>query len=163
MVLLTGLADDETAGFPHVINTANAAQEGIVADGAITRVDRSGMAVGNYPRRKRDLVAPFAANGRFQQLTVEDCEMSEFPDGAWTDYQRDGNKEALVTKHVLFFRSILVPSLASALVRVRAGDTEAIRAFGNQLEQLLKRRLLRQPAATHSFVQTIVLAKAKQD
>ena len=163
VVVLPGLADDGSSGFTRVIDEANAALEDMVADGAITAEERSRMAVGNYPRRKRDLLAPFAANGRFQQLTVEDCEMSEFPDGAWTDYQRDGNKEALVTKHVLFFRSILVPSLASALVRVRAGDTEAIRAFGDQLEQLLKRRLLRQPAATHSFVQTIVLAKTKRD
>ena len=121
------------------------------------------MTVGNYPRPKRDLLAPFAVNGGFQQLAVEACEMVEFPDAAWTEYQRDGNKEALVTKHVLFFRSIFVPSLASALVRVRTGHAEALGAFGNQLEQRLRRRLLSQPAATHSFVQTIVLAKAKQD
>ena len=85
--------------------------------------------------------------------------MVELPDAAWIDYQRDGNKEALVTKHVLFFRSML----ASALVRVRAGDAEALGGFGDQLEQRLRRRLASQPAATHSFVQTIVLAKAEQD
>jgi hypothetical protein len=88
--------------------------------------------------------------------------MSELPDTAWTDYQRDGNKEALVTKHVLFFRSIFVPSLGSALARVRAGHAEALGAFGDQLEQRLRRRLASQPVATRSFVQTIVLAKVGQ-
>ena len=121
------------------------------------------MTVGNYPRRKRDLLAPFEANGEFHQLTVEDCVMSKLPDAAWTDYQRDGNKDALVTKHALFFRSILVPSLASALGRVHAGDAQALLTFGDQLEQRLRQRLASQPAATHSFVQSIVLAKAKHD
>src|SRR6516225_3176046 len=85
VVVLPALADDGSSGFTHVIDEANASLEEMVADGAITTEERSGMAVGNYPRRKRDLLAPFAANGRFQQLTVEDCEMSAFPDGAWTD------------------------------------------------------------------------------
>jgi SAM dependent carboxyl methyltransferase len=163
VVVLPGLADDGSSGFTHLIDEANAALEEMVADGAITGEERLRMTVGNYPRRKRDLLAPFAANGEFQQLAVEACEMVELPDPAWTEYQRDGNKEALVTKHVLFFRSIFVPSLGSALVRVRAGHAEALGAFGDQLEQRLRRRLMRQPAATHSFVQTIVLAKARQD
>ena len=144
------------------MDEANGALEEMAADGAITAEERSRMVAGTYPRRKRDLLAPFAADGQFQQLTVEDCEMFELPDAAWTEYQRDGNKEALVTKHTLFFRAIFMPSLAAALDRVRAGDAEALAAFGDQLEQRLERRLATQPAATHSFVQTIVLAKASQ-
>ena len=92
---------------------------------------------GKLSSAEGDLLAPFAAKGEFQQLTVEACEMVKLPDAAWTEYQRDGNKAALVTKHVLFFRSILVPSLESALVRVRAGHAEALGAFGDQLEQRL--------------------------
>jgi hypothetical protein len=163
VVVLPALSDDGSSGFTHVIDEANAALEEMVADGAITPEERSRMTVGNYPRRKRDLLAPFAANGAFQQLAVEDCQMVELPDSAWTDYQRDGNKEALVTKHALFFRSIFAPSLGSALVREHAGHAEVLAAFGDQLEQRLRRRLASQPAATHSFVQIIVLAKAEHD
>ena len=163
VVVLPALADDGSSGFTHLFNEVNAALEEMLADGAITSEERSRMVLGSYPRRKSDLLAPFAANGKFQQLTVEDCEMYELPDDAWAEYQREGDKEALVTKHVLFFRSIFVPSLASALVRVRAGDVEALSTFGDQLEQRLRRRLASQPAPTHSFVQTIVLAKDKQD
>src|SRR5215469_3472722 len=161
VVVIPALADDGSSGFTHVIDEANAALAEMVADGTITAEERSRMRVGNYPRRKRDLLAPFAVNGGFQQLAVEACEMVELPDAAWAEYERDGNKEALVTKHVLFFRSIFIPSLGSVLVRVRAGDAEALGSFGDQLEQRLRRRLMRQPEATHSFVQTIVLAKAK--
>jgi hypothetical protein len=163
VVVLPALADDGSSGFTHVIDEANAALEEMVADGAITAEERSRMTVGAYPRRERDLLAPFAANGEFQQLIVEECEMLELPDTAWTDYQRDGNKEALVTKRALFFRSIFGPSLASALARVRAGDADAQSAFGDQLEQRLKHRLASQPASTHSFVQTMVLTKTERN
>jgi hypothetical protein len=162
VVVLPALADDGSSGFQHLFDEANTALEEMVADGAITADERSRMVLGAYPRRKRDLLAPFAANGKFQGLTVEDCEMSELPDAAWADFQRDENKEALVTKHALFFRSVFVPSLASALGSVSAGNAEALSAFGDQIEDRLKRRLASHPAPTHSFVQTIVLAKAKK-
>ena len=89
--------------------------------------------------------------------------MSELPDAAWADFERDENKEALATKHALFFRSVFVPSLASALASLGAGNAAAISAFGDQIEQRLKRRLASHPAPTHSFVQIIVLVKAKKD
>jgi hypothetical protein len=65
--------------------------------------------------------------------------MSPPSDAEWNDYERHGNREALATKHALFLRSVFMPSLASALTLVRAGDTEALRIFGDQLEVGLKR------------------------
>ena len=85
--------------------------------------------------------------------------MFTLPDAAWNDYERDGNQQAFATKHVLFFRSIFVPSLASALDRVRTGDANALRMFGDQVEVRLKRRIASQPKAMHSFTQAIILAK----
>jgi hypothetical protein len=67
--------------------------------------------------------------------------MSLLPDVAGNNYESDGNKEALAARHALFFRSVCMPSLASALTRVRAGDAEALRMFGDRLEAGLKRRL----------------------
>ena len=86
--------------------------------------------------------------------------MKALPDAAWTDFQRDGSQEALANKHTLFFRSVFVPSLASALDLVRSDDSEAARIFGDRLEAGLKRRLASLPAPMNSFVQTMVLAKA---
>jgi hypothetical protein len=85
--------------------------------------------------------------------------MSVVTDAAWTQFERDRDSEALATKQARFFRSVFMPSLASALERVRAGETGALTAFGDRLEQSLKRRLASQPAPMHSLVQTIVLAK----
>lgn len=159
VVVLPALPEDGSSGFQNIMDQANAVLGEMVADGAITSEERTRMVIGSYPRRKRDLLAPFERDGRFQGLSVEDIEISELPDAAWTDYEQDGNKEALATKHALFFRSVFMPSLASALDRARSGEAGAMRIFGDRLEAGLKRRLASQPSAMHSFVQTIVVAK----
>jgi SAM dependent carboxyl methyltransferase len=161
VVVLPALADDGLSGFEHIMDQANAVLAEMVADDAITAEERARMVVGTYPRRKCDLLAPFAHDGRFQDLTVEELEMPALPDAAWIDYERDGNKEALAAKHALFFRSIFMPSLASALDRVRSGDADALHVFGDRLEESLKRRLAAQPTAMHSLVQTVVFAKRR--
>jgi S-adenosylmethionine-dependent carboxyl methyltransferase len=159
VVVLPGISDDGSVGIEPIFDHANAVLEEMVADAAITSEEHSRMALRAHPRRKRDLLAPFAGNENFQQLTVEDFAMSEVSDAAWDQYDCDGDKEALATKRALFFRSIFVPSLACALSPERAGKGEALGAFADQLEQRLKRRLAGQPVAMRSFVQTILLAK----
>ena len=80
--------------------------------------------------------------------------MFGLPDAAWTEYERDANKELLASRHAGFFRSIFVPSLASALI-----DSGRRQVFADAMEQKLVRRMVEQPAPFHSFVQTMVLAK----
>lgn len=159
VVVLPALADDGSSGIQNLMDQANAVLGEMVADGAITSEERTRMVIGSYPRRKRELLAPFAHNGRFHDLHLEDIEVSELPDPAWADYERDGNNQALATKHALFFRSIFMPSLASALDSVRSGDPEALRIFAARLETGLKQSLASEPRAMHSLVQTVVLAK----
>jgi hypothetical protein len=159
VVVLPGRPDDGLSGFENIMDNANAVLAEMVTEGTITAEERKQMVVGSYIRQKCDLLAPFARDGHFQHLTVENLEMSVLPDAAWTDYERDGNKDDLATKHALFFRSIFVPSLAFALQRVRSGDVEALSVWGDRLEAALKRRVADQPKPMHSFVQTIVLAK----
>jgi hypothetical protein len=141
------------------MDQANAVLAEMVDVGAITARERAGMVLGSYPRRKSELLAPFTKSGRFQDLVVEDCEISVLPDPIWAEYQQDGDTEALATKQALRFRAIFMPSLASALARVRAGDAEALRSFADRLQDGLTRRLVRHPARTDSLVQTIILAK----
>lgn len=157
VVVLPALDDGGASGFEALMDHANEVLAGMAQAGVLLAEERAGMALGSYPRSKRELLAPFAPGGQIEQLVVEDFQFAVLADAAWADYQRDGDKEALATKHALFFRSIFVPSLASALRR--AGDAEACRAFGDQMENGLKLRLMKQPAALHSFVATIVLAK----
>jgi hypothetical protein len=159
VVVLPGLADDGSSGFESIVNHANAALAMMVEDCAITADERARMVLGSYPRRKNELLAPFAQSEAFHDLTVEHFDMSVVADAAWTQFERDRDSEALATKQARFFRSVFMPSLASALDRVRAGETEALAAFGDHLEECLKRRLASEPAPTHSLVQTVVLAK----
>lgn len=160
VVALPALQENGSTGLEPIFDAANVVLGEMVADGTITREERTRMSLGAYPRRSSQLLAPFEGSGRFKGLVVEEFEMLEFVDAAWADYQRDKNKGALATKHALFFRSIFVPSLASALSRVRAGDTEALSDFGDQMEQRLKQRLASQAtAATNSFVHIVVFAK----
>jgi hypothetical protein len=159
VVVLPGRADDGSSGFEHLMDQANEVLTDMVTAGAITDEERARMVLQAYPRRKSELMAPFADEGRFQDLVVERFEVSAVPDPAWNDYEQDRNKEALAKKQSLFFRSVFMPSLAAALDHVRAGDAEAVRIFGDRLQIGLTSRLESQPKAMHSLVQTIVLAK----
>jgi hypothetical protein len=145
--------------FENIMNHANAVLAEMVAEGELTAAERARMTLKAHPRRTSDLKAPFAGEGVFQDLTLEEFEMSTLPDAAWADYQQDGNKQSLATKHTLFFRAVFMPSLASALDGIRSGDAEALRIFGDRMEGRLKGRLATEPAAMNSFVQIIVLAK----
>lgn len=159
VVVLPALADDGASGFENIMDQANAVLGEMVADGSIKAGEKERMVLGSYPRRKKDLMAPFERDGHFENLTVEDLEVYELPDAAWAEYERDGNRQTLATKHALFFRAVFMPSLASALEGVRAGEADAIGKFGDRLEVGLKQRLAIEPKAMHSFVQAMVLAK----
>jgi hypothetical protein len=154
VVVLPGLSDEGIAGFEPLFSEANAVLAEMVAEGAISPEDRAAMVLGAYPRLRSELLAPFRTDGKFCGLTVEHCELFGLRDAAWTDYERDGNKEVLANRHVGFFRAIFVPSLAAAI-----GDERKRIAFPDGLEKKLKQRLADGPAPYHSFVQTLVLAK----
>jgi hypothetical protein len=159
IVVAPGVHDNGTTGFEHIGNHANQVLAEMVEEGAITAGERSRMVVGAWLRRKRELLAPFRHDGQFHDLTVEHSDTWELPDPAWTDYEQDGDREALAAKQTRFFRVIVIPTLASALSRVGAGDTEAFQSFADRLETGLKHRLTAQPRPLHATIEMIVLAK----
>jgi SAM dependent carboxyl methyltransferase len=154
MVVLPARNDEGFTGFEPLFGHANSALAEMVAEGTITKDEGARMVLGAYPRRKCELLAPFSADGQFLALTVEHCEVTGLPDAAWTDYERDTNKELLASRHAGFFRSVFVPSLASAVT-----DEKKRAAFADAMDQKLKRRIMGQPVPMHSFVQTMVLRK----
>lgn len=129
VVVLPTVPNDQSAGIAELMDHANAVLHEMVDEGAITAGERAGMVLGAHPRRKAELLAPFAEEGRFQKLILEDYGESVLPDPAWTEYQNGGDKGALARKRTLFFRATFMPSLASGLSRVRDGDREALRLF----------------------------------
>ena len=152
VVVVPALTDEGLSGFESIMDQANAVLGEMVVDGAITSGERARMVIASHLRRKRELLAPFANGGGFEGLSVEDFAEFKLPDGTWVEYEKDGNKEALARKHALFFRAIFMPSLASALDRVRAGDAEALRLFADRLESSLRRRVVSEPRALHSQI-----------
>jgi SAM dependent carboxyl methyltransferase len=156
VVVLPALNDAGVTGFEPLFSCANAVLEELIHERVIGDDERKGMVLGVYPRRRTQLLEPFRADGEFQSLSVECCELFDLPDAAWADYQLDGNAEAFVSRHAAFFRAIFVPSLAAAI-----SDTGRRQAFADNLEQKLKRRLSELRTPLHSFVQVVVLAKGR--
>ena len=154
VVVLPGLSDEGVTGFEPLFNSANEILGEMVDERVFGADERKRMVLGAYPRRRAQLLEPFAREGQFRTLNVERCELFELPDTAWTDYQLDGNVESLGSRHAAFFRAIFVPSLAASI-----SDAGRRLAFADRLEQKLKRRLCERPAPCHSLVQVIVLAK----
>lgn len=160
VIVMPTLSDDHSSGTGVLMDNANAVLQEMVEEASITAAEYAGMVLGSHPRRKDDLLSPFAKEGHFQQLVVENYEESVPLDGAWIEYQNGGNEEVLARKRALFFRSTFVPSLASALTLVRGGDREAFRTFADRVESGLTRRLVGHPVRADILFQTITLAKS---
>jgi SAM dependent carboxyl methyltransferase len=154
VIVLPGVNDEGVTGFEPLFRYANSALAEMVGEGTITQDECARMVLGSCPRRKCELLAPFGADGQFLSLIMEHYELSGLDDAAWTDYERDANRELLASRHAGFFRSIFVPSLASALT-----DSTKRQVFADAMDKKLMRRIVDQPTPFHSFVQTMVLAK----
>jgi hypothetical protein len=158
MVVLPSAADTGgLPGFLDLLDQANIVLAEMVAQRAITSDERASMVLGSYSRRRRDLLAPFDAKGRFRQLIVKHCETLAPVDTAWVNYQHDGDKEILATTYAQFFRSKFMPSLASALAG--SGDERVVRDFGDWLEAGLRQQMTGRPAPLGLLAEVIVVAK----
>jgi hypothetical protein len=154
VVVLPALTDAGVGGLEPLFDCANAALKQLAREGIISDGERKRMVLGAYPRRRDQLLEPFSADGQFQSLSVEHCDLFDLPDAAWADYEHDGNVETFTRRHAAFFRAIFAPSLGSAI-----GDAGRRHAFADCLEQELKNHLSMQLTPLHSFVQVVVLAK----
>jgi hypothetical protein len=161
VVALPALDHDGTVGFASMMNHANAELFELVAAGAITAEERGRMTIAACPRREQDLLAPFAADGRFHGLAVEHSDTLRVPDPAWIEFQRDGDAAAFACKRAGFFRAVFVPSLSQALAPTRdAGEREV---FADRLQEGIARRIASNPASLENMVGIIALHKQAAD
>jgi SAM dependent carboxyl methyltransferase len=157
VVVLPSLDHDGSTAYAGLMNEANATLLELVGTGFITAEERDHMTLAACPRRERDLLAPFADNGSFEGLVVEQVNTSLGPDTAWTDYERDRDAAALARKRAQFFRVVFLPSLSQGLAPNRsAGERQA---FADLLEDGVRRRLSRAPARLDHLVGMLALAK----
>ena len=151
------IAAGRLPGFLDLMDQANLVLADMVAQGSITADARARMVLGSYPRGRRELLAPFAATGKFQQLILQHCETLVPVDAAWVAYQQDGDEVALAKSHARFFRSTFMPSLASALPG--DGNEKVLTEFGDGLETALQQRMTNRPMALDLVAEVIIVAK----
>ena len=161
VVVLPALDDDQSSGLDDLLSHANAALAEMVGAHEITQDERARMTLAAFYRRQRDLLAPFAQDGQFRGLIVEQCTTSVIPHSAWLAYERHGDKAVLATDLALFFRSTFVPSLRTALAASRGASEHE--EFGDRLEGRLKRRLIQDPTPARHHVSMLVVAKRAAD
>jgi hypothetical protein len=101
------------------------------------------MAIADWVRTRHELLAPFAENGSFEDLTVSACEVLEGPDPIWTAYQQHGDATQLGAQRAGFIRATFAPTLAGGLDPDRHPEDRA--AFAETLERALARALPRIP------------------
>ena len=157
VVVLPALDDGGASGLENLFDNANAVLADMAGEGIIRLEERRQMVVGVHPMRQCDLLAPFQTEGLFEGLKVESCDLASVADGAWAEYERDGDAEALATKNALFFRSVFVPSLALSIADTQNGERR--RVFADRFTDALKKRMVHHVVPLHSFVQTLVLSK----
>jgi SAM dependent carboxyl methyltransferase len=149
IVVVPGANDDGTSAFHDIMDRANMTLADMVDEGAIAAGEREKMALGVWPRRRRDLLEPFNGDGRHQGLTVQQCDTDILPDAAWAAFEENGDTEALATKHGLFFRTIFAPTLAGALERADSkatSDGDRQRRLGDAASMRRRRIALSAPA-----------------
>jgi SAM dependent carboxyl methyltransferase len=157
VVVLPGLDDEGRSELDSLLDHANAVLAEMADEGAITANEHLHMTLASYPRRERDLLLPFRRDGHFRELVVEHCGTCVLADASWAHYQVHREGAVLASEHALLFRATFMPSLTTALAPNRSAEESC--AFGDRLEDGLKRRLVRHPAPLNRHVQTIVLAK----
>ena len=164
VVALPGSPDDDPSSpkwrLATMMNHINEILSEFVADQTMTPEERTQMVIPAYARRKDELLAPFVAEGRFEGLTVERCDVLSGTDPAWEKFEQDGDNAALAAAQVAFYRATFMPTLASALGPQRSA--EARKLFVDRLAGELGKRLIGDPAPMQVLPQVIVLAKGAE-
>ena len=116
------------------------------------------MALPGVGRSRTDLLAPFAATGRFAGLEVAQLDTFAGADPIWDAFEASGDVNALAQSRAAFTRAFAAPTLAAALDRT--SDDRAA-AFGNRLEAELVERFAAAPVRMLHTLGRVHLVKAE--
>ncbi|MFP3569767.1 SAM-dependent methyltransferase [Paraburkholderia sp. SIMBA_030] len=157
VVVLPGADDDGRTGFEPLMNDANDVLTQMADEGALTADERAHMVLSTFGRPLRELLTPFATDGRFCELSIEHCERLPLPDAVWGEFLQDGDGERMVSRYAAFYRSTFLPSLFLALAQ--PDDAQRKGELSDRFEHRLKERLETRKEPIHSQVQTLVFAR----
>ena len=158
VIMLPAIDETGIHGVEPMYDTANDCLAELVAAGTLSPAERARMVVPSRFRSRSRLLEPFAETGLFAGLTVEHCEVFRVPEAAWAAYQQHGDAQLLANQRAGFFRSVFMPTLATALDPVRSQSDRS--AFADALEATLARRLAIEPVEIPGRLPPMVVGAA---
>jgi hypothetical protein len=158
VIVLLALAEDGDTHFGPGLDHLQAALTEFVAEGFVSPAEHARMAIPTVFRSRTDLLAPFAATGRFARLEVAQLDIFAGPDPIWDAFEASGDAKALGLSWAAFTRAWASPTLAAALDRTSADGRAA--AFGDRLETELVKRFAAAPVRMPIRLGRVHLVKA---
>ncbi len=157
MVLTAAVDGDGRFGYRPLLDAIVAALDDLVDSGLLSREEVHRMSIPVVGRSAKDLRAPFAPAGRFEQLSIEYLEVFDAQDRFWNRYLVDRDAGALGAQWAAAARAAIFPTLATAL----AGGLPDPRAseFLQRLEAGTAAELASAPEQMHIPLALLVLAR----
>jgi len=158
VVLLMALGEDGDFGFGPVMDHLEATLTELVADGFVTPAEHARMVIPTVGRSRSDLLAPFAASGRFAGLEVVQLDIFRGADPIWDAYETSRDVTAFALSWGAFTRAFALPTFAAALDR--SSTIERGGTFGQRLETELVKRFAAAPVRMPITLGRVHLVKA---
>jgi hypothetical protein len=145
LIVLAMAVDDKGAfGYRPLLEAIYDALNDLVSVQLIDPGELRRMAIPTVGRSRTEFAAPFAKDGRFQGLAIEDLNVFAAEDRIWQQYEADRDAQAFGAKWAAFTRASVFPTLAAALDPGR-GDLRP-KLFMDQLEAGVAARLAAAPS-----------------
>jgi S-adenosylmethionine-dependent carboxyl methyltransferase len=127
----------------------------LVEEGFVKEEEAGRMVIPTFARSREEFMAPFALNGSFSSLAMEEIDLFCGEDHIWAEFQNHGNALAFGTRWAAFSRASVGPTLATSLDpgQGRAGE------FIRRLEARMTARLSSAPEPTLIPLAKMVLVK----
>ena len=156
-LVVLSMAVDEDGDFGYRPAVA-AIYEGImdlVKEGFLKEEEARRMVIPTVGRSRQEFMAPFALNGSFSNLALEEIEVFFGEDHIWAEFQNNGDSLAFGARWAVFSRASVGPTLATSL---DPGEGRAAE-FMRRLEARMAARLSSAPQSTLIPLAKMVLVK----
>jgi len=157
VVLTMAVSDDGDFGYRSVLEAMYGSLIGLVDEGYVDSEEARRMAIPTVGRSHADLIAPFAENGCFAELSIEHADVFLGEDRIWKEFERDRDANAFGARWAAFSRASVFPTLALSLNGGR--DDPRAAAFVEKLEAGMAARLAAAPERTSIPLARIALVK----